>query len=96
MAKSRYKYRYKYRYRYKYKKKDRCKLEQANLFWMQARGQAISICFKWNVMKIEFQNSIRRSSFLCRLPDIKIARINPCLIQFRPPKDIDKFPELLS
>ena len=46
MAKSRYKYRYKYRYRYKYKKKkDRCKLEQANLFWMQARGQAISICF---------------------------------------------------
>ena len=28
-------------------------------------------------MKIEFQNSIRRLSFLCRLPDIKIAWINP-------------------
>ena len=27
-------------------------------------------------MKIE--NSIRRLSFLCRLPDIKIAWINPC------------------
>ena len=31
-------------------------------------------------MKIEFQNkvSIKRLSFLCRLPDIKIAWINPC------------------
>ena len=27
--------------------------------------------------KIEFQNSIRRLSFLCRLPDIKIAWVNP-------------------
>ena len=28
-------------------------------------------------MKIEFQNSIRRMSFLCRLADIKIGWINP-------------------
>ena len=29
-------------------------------------------------MKIEFENSVRRLSFLCHLPDIKIAWINPC------------------
>ena len=29
-------------------------------------------------MKIKFENSIRRLSFLCHLPDIKIAWINPC------------------
>ena len=29
-------------------------------------------------MKIEFQNSVRRLNFLCRLPDIKIAWTNPC------------------
>ena len=29
-------------------------------------------------MKIEFQNSIRRLSFLYRRPDIKTVRINPC------------------
>ena len=29
-------------------------------------------------MNIEFQNSIRRLNFLCCLPDIKIAWINPC------------------
>ena len=29
-------------------------------------------------MKIDFKNSIRRLSFLCCLPDIKIAWINPC------------------
>ena len=29
-------------------------------------------------MKIEFENSIRRLSFLCRLLDIKIAWTNPC------------------
>ena len=29
-------------------------------------------------MKIEFENSIRRLSFLCRLPDIKIAWVNLC------------------
>ena len=29
-------------------------------------------------MKIEFQNSIRRLTFLCSLPDIKIAWINSC------------------
>ena len=29
-------------------------------------------------MKIEFQNSIRRLSFLCGIWDIKIAWINPC------------------
>ena len=28
-------------------------------------------------MKIEFENSIRRLSFLCRLTDIKTAWINP-------------------
>ena len=28
-------------------------------------------------MKIDFENSIRRLSFLCCLPDIKIAWINP-------------------
>ena len=27
-------------------------------------------------MKIEFENSVTRLSFLCRLPDIKIASIN--------------------
>ena len=31
-------------------------------------------------MKIEFKNWIKRLSFLCRLPDIKIAWINPCLV----------------
>ena len=30
-------------------------------------------------MKIEFENSIRRLSILCRLPDIKITWINPCM-----------------
>ena len=30
-------------------------------------------------MKIEVENSIRRLSFLCRLPDIKFAWINPCI-----------------
>ena len=30
-------------------------------------------------MKIEFENSVGRSSFLCCLTDIKIAWINPCL-----------------
>ena len=34
----------------------------------------------WNIMKIEFENSIGRLSFLCRLPDIKIAWINACII----------------
>ena len=29
-------------------------------------------------MKIEFENVIRKLSFLCRLQDIKTARINPC------------------
>ena len=28
-------------------------------------------------MKIEFENSIRRLRFLCRLPDTNIAWINP-------------------
>ena len=28
-------------------------------------------------MKIEFENSIRKLNFLCRLPGIKIAWINP-------------------
>ena len=35
-------------------------------------------CYKINFMKIEFENSIRRLSFLCRLTGIKIAWINPC------------------
>ena len=30
-------------------------------------------------MKIPFENSIKRLSFLCRPPDIKIAWINPFL-----------------
>ena len=29
-------------------------------------------------MKIEFQNSVAKLSFLCRNTDIKIAWINPC------------------
>ena len=32
---------------------------------------------KQNFMKIEIENSIRILSFLCHLPDIKIAWINP-------------------
>ena len=32
---------------------------------------------KQNFMKIEFENSIRRLVFLCRLADIKIVWINP-------------------
>ena len=32
---------------------------------------------KQNFLKIEFENSIRRLSFLCRLAGIKIAWINP-------------------
>ena len=35
---------------------------------------------KQNFMKIEFENSIRRLSFLCRLPYIKIAWINPWIL----------------
>ena len=35
---------------------------------------------KYNFMKIQFENSIRRLSFLCRLRDIKIAWINPCIM----------------
>ena len=35
------------------------------------------ICFERIFMKIEFEDSIRRLSILCRLPDIKIAWINP-------------------
>ena len=31
-------------------------------------------------MTIEFQNSIRKLSFLCRLPDIKITSINRCTL----------------
>ena len=31
---------------------------------------------KQNFMKIEFENSIRRLSFLCHLPDLKIAWIS--------------------
>ena len=37
-------------------------------------------------MKIGFENSIRWSRFLCRLPDIKITWTNPCLdvlVQFK-------------
>ena len=45
-----------------------CKLG-ANLFLYTSKQ-----CF----MKIEFQNSIRRLSFLYRRPDIKTVRINPC------------------
>ena len=30
-------------------------------------------------MTIEFQNPIARLSFLCRVKDIKIAWINPCI-----------------
>ena len=30
------------------------------------------------LMKIEFENSIRRLSILCHIPDIKSAWINPC------------------
>ena len=36
-------------------------------------------------MTIEFQNPIARLSFLCRVKDIKIAWINPCINRlFRP------------
>ena len=31
-------------------------------------------------MKIEFENSIKRLSFLCCVPDIKIAWMNPCIL----------------
>ena len=34
-------------------------------------------------VKIEFENSMRRFSILCRLPDIKMAWINPCAILTR-------------
>ena len=37
------------------------------------RQYALKQCF----LKIEFENSIRRLSFLCCLPDIKIAWVNP-------------------
>ena len=33
-------------------------------------------------MKIEFENSIRRLSYLSHLPDIKIAWMNPCHLNF--------------
>ena len=36
------------------------------------------ICFKIKFYKIEFENSIKRFSFLCCLLDNKIAWINPC------------------
>ena len=35
-------------------------------------------CFKIKFYKIEFENSVRRLSFLCCLTDIKFAWINPC------------------
>ena len=38
---------------------------------------------KQNFTKIEFENSITRLSFLCRLPDIKITWINPCYLVSR-------------
>ena len=37
---------------------------------------------KYTYIKIEFQNSIERLSFLCRITDIKIAWINPCKSYF--------------
>ena len=40
-------------------------------------------CFKIKFVKIEFENSIRRLSFLCHLTDIKIAWINPCIVAYR-------------
>ena len=36
---------------------------------------------KYNFTKSEFENSIRRVSFLCRLTDIKIAWTNPCYLR---------------
>ena len=33
---------------------------------------------KYNIIKIEFEDSFGRLSFLCHLPDIKIAWINVC------------------
>ena len=43
---------------------------QATFFWMQVQCQ---YALKQNLMKFEFQNSIRRFSFLSHLPEIKIA-----------------------
>ena len=43
---------------------------------MQVQHQ---FALKENFMKIEFENVITRLSFLCRLPDIKIAWINHCI-----------------
>ena len=47
-------------------------------------------------MKIEFENSIRRLSILCRLPDIKIAWINPCLLLKRRGLYGEQFDSVLS
>ena len=41
-------------------------------------------------MKVEFENSVRRLSFLCHLPDIKIAWINPWTLISHPPRDCVK------
>ena len=49
---------------------------------------------KPNFMKIKFENSIRRLSFLCRLQDIKIAWINPCPENVRKPLVFSRFKEV--
>ena len=42
-------------------------------------------------MKIQFENSIRRLSFLCPLPDIKIACINPWHVLSQVSNRIDRW-----
>ena len=41
-------------------------------------------------MRIEFQNSIARLSFLCCITDIKISWINPCITIFLFTKGLPK------
>ena len=47
-------------------------------------------------MKIEFENSIRRWSFLCRLLDIKVAWINSCGETFKVPFAVKQVPGSLT
>ena len=57
-------------------------MNSSNLVIMQKQKQT-NIPAKYMYIKIEFQNSIARLSFLCCITEIKIAWINPCVdIQF--------------
>ena len=56
--------------------------KSGRLIYIECKFESVlfSYALKWSFMKIDFQNSIRRLSFLCRLPDIKMACVNPWIL----------------